>query len=213
MSIQKPFLYFIPGIIAWLIRPVFLIMLILPLLAEGQIIKEDTIRSLTIEDAVSLALDNNIEIKNTALERKKTEYNKGSSIQIKPIRAEYRRGQINSYLNDQWLEVYQNFGSPLESYYNRKKAEHEINAKEKELKLTKLEIEKETKLVYFNWIYLYNKKKIIQQQLEKYKELARVVDIREKMGESDRLSKFMAQSQFHKAKTELKKNPKSNQYS
>lgn len=181
-----------------------LLIAMLPYSLNGQERTEDTIRSLTMEEAVMLALDNNINIRNAKLESQKETYGR-AAINFKPLQAEYHRGQIHSLLDDQAFEISQNFGSPLQSYYKNKQSEYSKRVKEEELEIIKAETEKEVKRTYFEWVYLYNKKHILQERLDVYKELERISEVRQKMGASDELAGLSAQRMFHQAKRDLKK--------
>ncbi|MFP4041819.1 MAG: TolC family protein [Bacteroidales bacterium] len=196
---------FIPGQSFMLIRLCYAFMIaLLPYSLNGQERTEDTIRSLTMEETVMLALDNNINIKNAKLESQNAAYD-GVAFKLKPFQAEYHRGQIHSPLIDQTLEVYQNLGSPLQSYYTKKQSDYSKEVKEEELEIIKAETEKEVKRTYFKWVYLYNKKQILQERLDVYKELERISEVRQTMGNSGELAEISAQSMFHKAKRDLKK--------
>ncbi len=183
-------------------------LLVLPLLsnnAYSQRLQEDTIKALTLEEAVSLALDNNFQIKNSRLNIKKAGLLKNEAIKINPTQANLWQGQINSVIHDYALEVEQNFGSPLESYYLSKKANHQEKLSEKAFELKKREVKKETQLAYFDWIYLHHRKKLVKELMDHYQELDRISNIRKELGETDELSRLTAEDEFFKSKIELKK--------
>jgi cobalt-zinc-cadmium resistance protein CzcA len=170
----------------------------------GQQLREDTIQSLTLDDAVTIALDNNFEIKHSRLQIEKAGYQKKQAIQIKPTKAQLWQGQINCMYHDHSLEIEQNFGSPIESYYLSKKASHQEKLKEKAHELTKNMVEKETKLAYFDWIYLYHKKRLVKDLMDYYREFSRISNIQNDLGETDELIRLTAEDKFMKSKTDLK---------
>ena len=169
--------------------------------AQGQ--REDTITSITREDAVLIATQNNLEVRNARLRAEKSRDLKGSHLDLKPAEIHYFRGQIHSPMTQGLLTVSQTLGSPLESWYKGKQVHHRISLKETDAALTRKRVARDTKIAYNHWIFLLNKRKILKQKLESYRESRRIARLKKQQGALTLIEKTQADNQFHQAQNAI----------
>lgn len=164
-------------------------LLLFPALVHSQ---ETSFKKLTVDEAVSLALQNHAVVRNSGLEIEKSKAMKNGAFQFQPTQFVYQYGQINSPVNDRYIEINQNFGSLLyhinqfrtaDKIFELSKIEHEIISKELTAKV---------KSAYYFWIYLHNRLEILNEQKELYSDLTRIAVLHYKLGATNLLEKTMA---------------------
>lgn len=183
----------------------FLFLFLTPAISNGQKYQTDTVRSIDLEEAMQIAKDNNLKLKNAGLRTEQAEKNKQGLINLKPTEINYKRGQLYSGGIDRYFEVVQGIDSPLKTVYKNKKFQHEKRMHEIDVELTKDEVLREVKLAYFDWIFLFNKEKILQKKVNLYKEFRRISKLKNDLGETALLEYTTAETQFMEAKNELNK--------
>lgn len=160
---------------------------------------------LTVEQAVEYALGNNPLVQNAELSIEAAKKQKSGAWNFEPIELSYQRGQINSELIDYSFEINQNFGSLLTHYQTGKLADKTVELNEKQYQIKKREIIAQTKIAWYNWIYLINDFKIKQEQVQLYKEFVRIAQLKYKLGESKLLEQTLAETEYAAAKNNLLK--------
>jgi heavy metal efflux system protein len=150
---------------------------------------------ITVEAAIDTALMNNLLVKN---ERLKAEYQKqlikaGANLPQTNVIGEY--GQINSALADNRFVINQNINFPT-VYSNQKSVLREewrssmLNVAVKEAELTR-----NVSQVYYTLAFLYQKKKLLQQNDSLYSEFLKKANLRFAVGVSNILEKTTAETQ------------------
>jgi cobalt-zinc-cadmium resistance protein CzcA len=174
-----------------------------PVVLHGQQIKTDTLRSIDLNDALQIAKERNLLLKNANLRVKQVNKSSQNFLDMEKLDFSYRRGQINSDAIDQCFQVVQEIGSPLQSIYKNKKLHYQKKAKETKLKLAEKEVLRDVKLAYFDWIYLFNKEKILQEKVNLYSEFRRISELKNELGETALLEYTTAETKFLDVKNEL----------
>jgi cobalt-zinc-cadmium resistance protein CzcA len=128
---------------------------------------------------------------------------RGASIDLPKTVIDGQYGQFNSYTNDNGITVSQSFAFPS-VYVNRYKLAN-ANIKSSEIQYTgsKLEIATQVKQVYWQFVFLYSKQKLLIYQDSLYSGLLRAAELRAKTGETNRLEMITARSQSLEIKNQL----------
>lgn len=183
----------------------FLVLLLAPAISNSQKYKTDTVRSIDLEKAMQIAEDRNLRLENAELRTKQIEKNKQGLLDLKPTEIDYMRGELYSEGIDQRLEVVQSLGSPLKSFYEGKKIQHEKKLQETNVELIKNELLRDVKMAYFDWIFLFSKEKILQKKVNLYKEFKRISKLENELGETALLEYTKVETEFMEARNELNK--------
>ncbi|MDP4207324.1 MAG: TolC family protein [Bacteroidota bacterium] len=123
---------------------------------------------LSMDDAVKIAITNHPASKNAVLKVEAVKLQKQMAIDPGPMEVGYQYGQINSTLNDRFIEIGQNFGSPFTHIQKRRQARENIKLTEAEQKLVIKQLSADVKKAYTNWVYQYCKWKLLRQEAEEY---------------------------------------------
>nr|MBX2841235.1 CusA/CzcA family heavy metal efflux RND transporter [Flammeovirgaceae bacterium] len=182
------------GIITLIIGTGFCI----PNLSDAQELK-----TISLEDAIGMAVVNNPTIKDGELKIKSTQYYKKSALNFGDTEFEYNRGQINDEIIDYQYFIRQNFGVPFEQSAKVKYNKQEVKVYEVELENNRRELVRTVTQHYYEWIWLLKKKGIITQYLEYFDEMVKVADLRYETGESNLLAKIVAETWREETKVKL----------
>ena len=159
---------------------------------------------ITLEKALEIALKNNNLIKN---EKLKTDYAKAmisASADVPKTNIFGEFGQINTNLNDTKLGISQSFALP--TVYKRQKnlLLEEYNAKVLLTNLKEFEVKKIVTHLFFNFLSLKEKEKLLQQADTLFSKFFTKANLRVQKGESNILEKSTAETQKTNVKIQLK---------
>ena len=150
---------------------------------------------ITLQQAIDTALVNNLSVKN---EKLRTEYHQklikaGTTIPATNIGGQY--GQINSFYPDLSLGISQTLSFP--TVYSRQKnlLTEEWKSSVLNLKIKETELKKSVTEVYFNLLYIQQKKKLLLENDSLFSEFLSKSILRFKKGESNILEKTTAENQ------------------
>jgi cobalt-zinc-cadmium resistance protein CzcA len=161
---------------------------------------------LNLEDAIRIALDNNLQIKSSALSVDASKALKGASWDIGKTNLDFEYGQMNSIIKDNSVSVSQSVSFPT-VYLNQKKlASAKVRSSEWEFEKTQLDVSTQVKQVYWNLAYLYSKQKLLIYQDSLYSRFLRAAELRAKSGETNRLEMITARSQSFEVKNQMLRN-------
>jgi len=93
--------------------------------------------SLSLDEAVAIALNNNPDIRNAGLQVAKSEIQKTGAWDFSPLRFTYQYGQMYSIESDRYLAINQNFGSLLTRIRQYGMAKMQAEASISELEISK----------------------------------------------------------------------------
>ena len=156
--------------------------------------QENDFKSLTLQQAVDMALKNNPEVRNADLGIERSKTLRQEAFDLKPTEFTYQYGQINSPVNDRYMEINQNFGSLLHHAGRLKAARKQLELSETNADITKKEITAHVKSAYMFWLYLHKRIEILNEEKDLYSDLSRIANLHYKLGETDKLEKTMASS-------------------
>ncbi len=158
---------------------------------------------INLNDAIQMALDSNLSVKSAGLSIDVQKALKGSSLDLPKTDINGQYGQFNSYTNDNSVAISQSFAFPS-VYVNRYKlANANIKSSELQYQGSRLEIATQVKQIYFQFVYLSSKQKLLIYQDSLYSGLLRASELRANTGETNRLEMITARSQSLEIKNQL----------
>ncbi|MBN2612510.1 MAG: TolC family protein [Bacteroidales bacterium] len=180
-----------------------LVVSILFKLSLPKAIAQDTpFLKLSLQMAVDMALENNLQIKNSLLEIEKSKLALNGSIDILPANFVYQYGNIHTPLNDRYLALNQNFGSLLTHIRKYKEAKSELSLEQSRFELAEKEIIAEVKSAYFFWLLLNQKSEVLHELKDRYANLGHIANLKYETGDIDLLEKTTLLAMQAKAETE-----------
>ena len=160
-------------------------------------------RVINLHEAIQMALDSNLSVKSAALSIDEQKALKGASLDLPKTVIDGQYGQFNSYTNDNSVAISQSFAFPS-VYVNRYKLAN-ANIKSSELQYlgSQLDIATQVKQVYWQYVFLSSKQKLLIYQDSLYSGFLRAAELRAKAGETNRLEMITARSQSLEIKNQL----------
>jgi len=160
-------------------------------------------RVINLHNAIEMALDSNLSVKSAGFSVDVQKALKGAALDLPKTVIDGQYGQFNSYTNDNSVAVSQSFAFPS-VYINRYKLAN-ANIKSSELRyiVSQLEIATQVKQVYWQFVFLSAKQKLLMYQDSLYTGFLRAAELRAKAGETNRLEMITARSQSLEIKNKL----------
>jgi cobalt-zinc-cadmium resistance protein CzcA len=181
-----------------------LVLLILTGSSFFSIINAQQIKTINLEQAVQMALDNNLAVRSSACSVDVQNVLKRASWDIPKTSIEGQYGRFNSYTIDNSFTVSQSFAFPTVYINQNKLANANLKSSEWQLKATKLEISTQVKQVYCHITYLHSKKQLLAYQDSLCSGFLRGAELRSASGETNRLEMITARSQSLEVKNQLR---------
>jgi cobalt-zinc-cadmium resistance protein CzcA len=152
--------------------------------ANAQIIKP-----LTIEDAISIAIKNNLKIQSQLLNVQSSTVLKKSVFELPKTNVNIQFGQYNSINQDKAVQINQSI--PFPTYYSAKSNLYkaELQSSELQQKATTIETKAQVQYWFFQLQYLQTIKKQLQSLDSLYNDFVTVAALRYKTGETNLLEK------------------------
>jgi heavy metal efflux system protein len=150
-------------------------------------------QQLTIDNAISLAFENNPTIKAATFEIKKQESLKKSAFDFDKTAVSYTKGQINGLQTDYEISVNQDFKFPTIYGTQSKLQKEKVTLSEYALTLEKNRLERNVRAVYME-LWFAKRKFILIKNLEKeFQSFAIIADKRFLAGETNQIEKMAAE--------------------
>ncbi len=150
-------------------------------------------QNLTVEDALTIAFENNPSLKAANFEIEKQQNLKSSAIDFEKTSVSYTRGQINSDAVDYQWEISQDFKFPTVYGTQSKLQNDRIALSETSLILKKNNLERQVRAVYMQLQYAKSKLKLIEELENEFKNFAVIAEKRFETGETNLIEKMSAQ--------------------
>jgi cobalt-zinc-cadmium resistance protein CzcA len=160
-------------------------------------------RVITLHDAIQMALDSNLSVKSAGLSVDARKALKGSALDLPKTTIDGQYGQFNSFSNDNGVTISQSFEFPSVYVNKYKLANANIKSSELQYEVSRLEIATRVKQVFWQYLFLSSKKKLLVYQDSLYSGFLRAADLRAKAGETNRLEMITARSQSLEIKNQL----------
>jgi heavy metal efflux system protein len=187
-------------------NPARQIIMILVLVAGSSLVSvasAQEAKRISLKDAITTALNNNLKIKSSVLSVNAQKALKGASWDPGKTDFDMEYGQLNSFLKDNSLTVSQSVSFPSLYISQEKLANARIRSSEWQLKSTQLEVSMQVKQVYWQLAWLYSKQKLLTYQDSLFTLFQRAAELRAKSGETNRLEMITARSQSMEIKNQL----------
>ena len=160
-------------------------------------------RVINLHDAIQMALDSNLSVKSAALSIDVQKTLKGASFDLPKTVIDGQYGQFNSYTNDNIFAISQSFAFPSVYLHRSKLANANVKSSELQFTVSQLEIATQVKQVYWQYVFLSSKQKLLTYQDSLYSGFLRAAELRAKSGETNRLEMITARSQSLEIKNQL----------
>jgi cobalt-zinc-cadmium resistance protein CzcA len=160
-------------------------------------------KTINLNEAIQIALDSSLSIKSAAYSVDVNKALKGAAIDLPKTAIDGEYGQFNSYTNDNSFTVSQSFEFPT-VYINRYKlASAHVVSSEWQYKIARLELATQVKQVYWQYVYLTAKQKLLSYQDSLFNGFLRAAELRARAGETNRLEMITARSQSLEIRNQL----------
>jgi heavy metal efflux system protein len=177
--------------------------MLLGLTSAFNILTGQQTRSVSLHDAIQIALDSNMAVRSAAYSVDASLALKGSAVDIPKTVIDGEYGQMNSYSNDNSITISQSFEFPSVYVNKYRLADATVKSSEWKYKVSQLDIATNVKQVYWQYVYLTTKQKLLLYQDSLYTGILRAAELRVKMGETNRLEMITARSQNLEIKNQL----------
>jgi cobalt-zinc-cadmium resistance protein CzcA len=160
-------------------------------LSEGE---GSGVRSLSLEDAVSLALKNNLQIQSQQLNVQSSTALKKSVFELPKTEINFQYGQYNSIKQDNGFNIQQNI--PFPTYYSAKSKLYKAEMQGTQLsqQATANDITAQVKMYFYQLLYLQQTKTELQKLDSLYSNFVSVALLRYTTGETNLLEKTTAET-------------------
>jgi cobalt-zinc-cadmium resistance protein CzcA len=142
-------------------------------------------------------------LKNAELELERARAGKQSVVDLDPTEFRYTYGQINTGLDDRFIELEQNFGSILTHVQRSGYVKQQIEAMQSNLLLTRAELDRRVKALYQYWLFHYSLMNLTKKEYNFYSKLVTIAGAQYENGETSLLEKSLVETRFAGVKNEL----------
>jgi cobalt-zinc-cadmium resistance protein CzcA len=184
-------------------RKILIILLLIGCTSIFNTINGQQHRHINLHDAIQTALDSNLSVKSAAYSLDVSKALKGAAFDLPKTVIDGQYGQFNSFTNDNNFSVSQSFAFPSVYVNKYKLANANIKGSEWQFKISQLEIATEVKQVYWHYVFLIAKQKLLSYQDSLYSGFLRAAELRAKAGETNRLEMITARSQSLEIRNQL----------
>ncbi|MFY9308654.1 MAG: CusA/CzcA family heavy metal efflux RND transporter [Bacteroidia bacterium] len=163
-------------------------------------------KAITVEDAISAALKNNLSLQSQQLKVQSSNALKKSPFELPKTNLNFQLGQYNSINQDKAIQVSQNI--PFPTYYSAKAGLYnaELKASEFLQQATSNEIKAQVQSYFYQLQYLQNSKRYLQGLDSLYDNFVNASALRYKTGETNMLEKATAETKRGQIAQLLKQN-------
>ncbi len=160
--------------------------------------------SINLGQAIELAKENNLELKNANLNIENRKALVKTAWSLGPTEFLYSHGQINSALTDHRYDIKQDFGAPFLQASTSNLMKLMVGESEAEYRLVSREIELRTSMAFYELVWRQERLGLIQRDYLQYEEAVKIADLQYQTGESNLLSKVMMESKYEELRLLLK---------
>jgi cobalt-zinc-cadmium resistance protein CzcA len=152
------------------------------------------VKELGVEDAVKIALENNLELQSQQLNVQSSTYLKKSIFELPKTNVNFQYGQYNSLTNDKAFQINQSI--PFPTYYSAKSNLYkaELQGSQLQQQATANEIKAQVQYWFYQLQYLQFTKKQLQSLDSLYNDFVNAADLRYQTGETNLLEKTTAET-------------------
>ncbi|MBK9729054.1 MAG: CusA/CzcA family heavy metal efflux RND transporter [Saprospiraceae bacterium] len=167
---------------------------------------QTTPKQLSIEDALSVAMKNNLELQSRQLNVQSSRIMKKSVFELPKTNVNFQFGQYNSINQDKAFQITQNI--PFPTYYTAKARLYnaELEGSQLQMQMSENEIKAQVKYWFYQLLYLQNAKKQLKSLDSLYVDFVNAADLRYKTGETNLLEKATAETKRGQLSLIIKQN-------
>ena len=161
---------------------------------------------ITVEDAISIALKNNLEIQSQQLNVQSSITLKKSVFELPKTNFNFQYGQYNSITNDKAFQISQNI--PFPTYYTAKSGLYkaELQGSQLQQQASANEIKAQVQIYFYQLQYMQNAKSQLQALDSLYSNFVSAAALRYKTGETNLLEKATSETKRGQLSLLLKQN-------
>jgi cobalt-zinc-cadmium resistance protein CzcA len=159
--------------------------------------------TINLHDAIQTALDSNLTVKSAGYSVDMAKALKGAAIDLPKTSIDGQYGRFNSYSNDNSFSVSQSFSFPSVYINKFKLANASIKGSLLQYDVSRLEIATQVKQIYWQFVYLTSKQRLLAYQDSLYSGFLRAAELRAKSGETNKLEMITARSQSLEIRNQL----------
>ncbi|MBE9583578.1 CusA/CzcA family heavy metal efflux RND transporter [Mucilaginibacter sp. JRF] len=165
---------------------------------------QDGHEPISLSNAINTALQKNLQAQGAALNERAEQIRRKTSFDLPKTQISGEYGQINSILNDTKFGVSQAI-SFLTVYSNQRRAlnENYLSA-QAQTALSKQEVKSNVRRLYYDWVLLYQKQKLLQYADSLYALFEKKTNLRFKVGEANVLEKTTAEAHRQQIANQLR---------
>ena len=158
-------------------------------------------KPITLEQAITMAKTNNMDLKIADKEIEKQTVLKKTAFQADPLQIEYMGGQYNSVDYDNNVSIQQYFPIGGSTKANRQLQEELAKLAEKRKALSEYEIEKAVTIAYYQYLYGISIQKLNDELFDVYSKFLKNAELRFKTGESGNIEVISAKAKVKEIET------------
>ncbi|MDK2771392.1 MAG: CusA/CzcA family heavy metal efflux RND transporter [Flavobacterium sp.] len=158
-------------------------------------------KPITLEQAITMAKENNMDLKIADKEIEKQTVLKKTAFQADPLQIEYMGGQYNSVDYDNNVSIQQYFPIGGSTKANRQLQEELAKLAEKQKALSEYEIEKAVTIAYYQYLYGISIQKLNDELFDVYSKFLKNAELRFKTGESGNIEVISAKAKVKEIET------------
>lgn len=157
---------------------------------------QETQRSLLLSDAITIALQNNPQVKSASLQVEQQQVLQKSSFDLPKTNLSLTKGQYNSSFNDTYIEVTQDLSFPT-AYLKQKSVQSEmVTLSRQNLAVMQNEIVRSVSSAYYQAAYYEQLRRLLLYQDSIYLNFTSHAEEKYKTGESSHLELLSAKSKY-----------------
>ncbi len=187
-------------------KPVTSITALIVMLFTFQNIQAQTVKPITVDEAVGIALNNNLEIKAQGLQIQSAQSLKKTTNELPKTDVNYQFGQYNSINFDNAVQLSQTIPFPTLFGARKSLINAEIKGREFSREVTAYEIKAQVRNYYYQLVYLQTNKSKLQYLDSLYIDFVNASATRYKAGEAKQIEKTTAETKRGEINLLLKQN-------
>lgn len=189
----------------WSLKPLS-ILSFLCLLAFSISVSAQSKKQLNIDQAIQMAIDNNLGVKAGDLEVKASQSLKKTAGELPKLDLNAQLGQYNSPQFDQSYQVSQTIPFPTLFGARKQLINAEIKGKQLQKELTVLELKNQVRSYYYQILYLQHNHQQLRQLDSLYSDFIKIAQLRYKTGDTKKVDVSTAQAKQGEINLLLKQN-------
>ncbi|MBZ4188915.1 CusA/CzcA family heavy metal efflux RND transporter [Niabella beijingensis] len=169
--------------------------------------QEVTGKPLTMQDAISIALQNNQAVKSSQLLIQQQQALKGTSTDLGKTNFGFQYGQFNTgFINDNNINVQQSIPYPGLFSSQKRLSQAKIEGAKVNLEVTRNELVYQVRNTYTQLAYLLGLRELYQNQDTIYRNFQKAASLRYQSGETNLLEETTAKTQYNEILNQMAKN-------